>query len=366
MGVSSVTATIDYDALGKHTGFLQIPQSTNSAAWGALWVSIASIRNGSGPTVLILGGNHGDEYEGQIAALNLVREVDARDVAGHLIVIPCLSVEASRAGTRLWPSGANFNRCFPGDPDGEPADQLADYLTTELFARADVVIDMHSGGRSMYFAPMSHMHVVADRAQRHAMVEGMLAWNTDLHLLYTDVAGAGLLPSEAERQGKVVITTELGGAGFASRSTLDIARNGLLNVLRKVGVLAGEPVNRTDLGLAPATILDATSATDYVRVHDHGLFEPLVVPGSRVEPGTTLGRLHFPARPDRPSEHVEAPKFGVVAAICAFPWVDQGTCVAVVGHPVEVADILEPAESDRRSRRPDQLGHDVAPSAGQQ
>ena len=46
-------------------------------------------------------------------------------VSGRVIVIPCLSPEASRAGTRLWPSGANFNRSFPGALDGPPNEQLA-------------------------------------------------------------------------------------------------------------------------------------------------------------------------------------------------------------------------------------------------
>ena len=78
---------------------------------------------------------------------------------------------------------------------------------------ADVVIDMHSGGRTAWFIPCSHMHVVDDPAQRKAMLEGMLAWNSDFHFLYVDVNGNGLLPVEAENQGKVVITTELGGGG---------------------------------------------------------------------------------------------------------------------------------------------------------
>ena len=74
-------------------------------------------------------------------------------------------------------------------PDGPPNEQLADYLTRVLFPLADVVIDMHSGGRSAWFIPCSHMHVVDDPAQRKAMLEGMQAWNSDWHFLYIDVNG---------------------------------------------------------------------------------------------------------------------------------------------------------------------------------
>ncbi len=47
----------------------------------------------------------------------------------------------------------------------------------------------------------------------------MLAWNSDFHFLYIDVAGHGLLPVEAESQGKIVVTTELGGGGHVSART---------------------------------------------------------------------------------------------------------------------------------------------------
>jgi predicted deacylase len=319
---------------------VRVPHSTNLAGWGGLWLGIASVASGDGPTVLVLGGNHGDEYEGQFACLELVRTVTEQDVQGRLIVIPCLSPEASRAGTRLWPSGANFNRSFPGSPDGQTHEQLADFLTRTLFPLCDVVIDLHSGGRSMVWAPMSHMHVVEDHDQRRAMFDGMLAWNSDFHLLYTDIAGTGLLPGEAERQGKIVITTEAGGGGFPTRATLDDANQGLVNVLRHVGVLRGEALTRADLGKPPATVLSATDPSQYVLVPESGFYETMVAPGQAVAAGQVLGRLHHPQRLDRQPEEVTSPSGGVVAASRAFPWVEQGACVAVVGIPVTPESFL--------------------------
>jgi predicted deacylase len=321
-------------------GHVRVPRSANLAGWGGLWLAIASIRTGDGPTVLVLGGNHGDEYEGQFATLDLINRVTEEEVTGHLIVMPCLSPEASRAGTRLWPSGANFNRSFPGSPEGETHEQLADFLTRVLFPLADVVIDLHSGGRSMVWAPMSHMHVVDDREQRRAMLEGMLAWNSDFNLLYTDIAGSGLLPSEAEAQGKLVITTEAGGGGFPTRQTLDAANDGLRNVLRHVGVLVGETVTRADLGKEPAVVLSATDPSQYALVHETGFYETLISPGDTVVAGQPVGRLHHVERLDRQPDEVVAPTDGVVAACRAFPWVDQGTCVAVVGIPTDTDSIL--------------------------
>ena len=112
----------------------------------------------------MIGGVHGDEPEGQVAALNLARKLQPEHVTGRVIVIPCASPEASRAYTRLWPSGANLNRSFPGSPTGPADEQLAHFLSTELFPLADVVVDIHCGGRDSLHLPWSEMHWVDDPA----------------------------------------------------------------------------------------------------------------------------------------------------------------------------------------------------------
>jgi predicted deacylase len=150
---SPVGCTIDFSRDGKQVGHLSLPKITNTAGWASTFVHVSQVANGDGPTVLVLAGNHGDEYEGQVAALRLLQELQPEQVSGRVIVIPVLSPAASKANTRNWPSGANFNRSFPGNPEGPPNEQLADYLARVLFPMADVVIDMHSGGRSAWFLP---------------------------------------------------------------------------------------------------------------------------------------------------------------------------------------------------------------------
>ena len=83
------------------------------------------------------------------------------------------------------------------------------------------------------------MHWVDDPAQRRQMVDGMLAWNTDWCCVYIDIGGTGLLVGEAERQGKIVVSTELGGGGHVTAEIHRLAASGLANVLRHFGVLAG-------------------------------------------------------------------------------------------------------------------------------
>jgi predicted deacylase len=336
----AVSCSIDLSAPGKQIGHLSLPKITNTAGWASTFVHIASIARGEGPTVLVLAGNHGDEYEGQVAAMRLLHELQPETVHGRVIVVPVLSPAASRANTRNWPSGANFNRSFPGRPDGSPNEQLADFLTRVLFPLADVVIDMHSGGRSAWFIPCSHMHVVDDPVQRKAMLEGMEAWNSDWHFLYIDVNGTGLLPVEAENQGKIVIPTELGGGGRVPAPVHRLAWSGLSNVLRHVGVVEGDVETRASLGLSPAVILDGRNPDTIVLAPEDGLFEALLEPGERVSAGEPVGRLWFVDRPNRPPEPILAPLDGVVAVTKAIPVTEQGDCVFVLGVPIDRSELL--------------------------
>src|SRR3546814_7742491 len=105
----------------------------------------AVIRNGDGPAALLVAGNHGDEYEGQIALRDLARTLEPAAVTGTVIVVPGLNFPAVRAAVRCSPvDGGNMNRSFPGRPDGTVTQMIAHYVATVLVPRADLVLDLHS------------------------------------------------------------------------------------------------------------------------------------------------------------------------------------------------------------------------------
>jgi predicted deacylase len=336
-----ILTTLDYDKPGKQIGFLRVPYSHNLGGWANVMIPATVIANGLGPTVLVLGGNHGDEYQGQIAAMKLAREVQPEQIQGRLILIPSLNFPAARVATRLSPiDGMNLNRAFPGDADGSVTSQIAHYLTHRLFPMSDVVIDMHSGGRSMEFVACAHMHLVADLDQRQRMLRAMLAWNTDFAFLYTDIAGTGLLPVEAENQGKTVVTTELGGGEGISAQVHRVAQEGLRNVLRHVGVLAEAEVNRSMLG-KPATVLtQALHSDNYLLAPESGVLEVTRDLGSPVRTGEILAYLHHLERPDRAPEPIVATRSGYLITVRAPCLTQQGDCVAVIGEPVAVDSLL--------------------------
>src|SRR6186713_1134086 len=336
-----VVTSLDFDKPGKRQGFLQVPYSHNLGGWANVMIPATVVARGKGPTAVVLAGNHGDEYQGQIAIMKLARELTPEMVTGRVILIPSLNFPAARAATRLSPlDGMNMNRAFPGEPEGPVTSQIAHFLTTVLFPLSDVVIDIHSGGRSMEFVPCAHMHLVADREQRARMFDAMLAWNTDFAFIYADIAGTGLLPVEAENQGKLVVTTELGGGEAIPASVHRIAQSGLRNVLIHVGVLKGREQTRASLGKPPVIITQALHREDYVLAPESGIFEISVDLGGKVKRGQTIGFIHHLERPDRAPESIVAQTAGYLVTMRAPCLTQQGDCVAVIAQPVSAKEVL--------------------------
>lgn len=330
----TVSCSFDFNLPGKHSGYLRIGDSTNSSGWTTYQVPIIMISNGEGPTVLVLGGNHGDEYEGQIVASALSRALIPEDVCGRVIIIPCLSQEASRAGTRLWPNGANFNRVFPGVENGSLDQKLAFYLSNDLFPICDGVLDMHSGGRSMYFIPSSNMVWVADPIQREKMIKNMLAWNTDVHMIGGEQPSTNpyaLLNREAERQGKSVSTGEFGGSGYTTPQTVKIIGDGLRNFLKDFGVLKGSPSTRAEMGKKPAEIIDFRDPAGFISAPRAGIYENYVALGALVKMGDIVGKIHDFDHPDVSPIEITSPISGVVSVIRGLPPVTTGDVVCVIG-----------------------------------
>jgi predicted deacylase len=182
------------------------------------------------------------------------------------------------------------------------------------------------------------------------MLEGMEAWNSDVHFLYT--AGDNYFPTIAQAQGKTIVTTELGGAGLIPRSVHELAWSGLTNVLRHFGVLEGEVVTRASRGLPPARIYDARGADetvtelgsglmDQVRAPVTGLAEGLVEPGETVQRGQPIARIWSFDDPSQPPARVLSERTGALLGMRARSFVTQGEGMAFVGEPITREALLE-------------------------
>lgn len=327
---SLVSTDIDVEAQGKHFGQLAVPQSTNSSGWAKYYIPIVSIANGDGPTAVLFGGNHGDEFEGPVTLLNLARRLGPEDIQGRVIIVPMLNRPAVLAGTRLSPlDGCNMNRAFPGKPDDTITGQIAHFVSSALLPLADLVVDIHSGGSSTLFLPSVNMHEVADREQMEKMLAAGTAWAAPYVFVYEDVAGSGLLPSLAEQMGKVTLGTEMGSKAQFGVETLGITARGVENALHWAGILRQKPAD----GTPEPKVVGATEEEDYIMAAVSGLFEPLCELGDAVEKGAAIGQIHSLEEAARAPVPVVALTSGMVMARRAIPLTAQGEMVVTIVRP---------------------------------
>jgi len=327
---SPISPTIDLDAQGKQHGFLRLPYSRDDSAWGSVMIPICVIRNGAGPTALFTGGNHGDEYEGPVALFDLARNLEAKDVGGTVIIVPAFNYPAFRAGTRTSPiDKGNMNRSFPGKPDGTVTQKIADFFQRYLLPRADLVIDIHSGGKTLDFVPFCAAHVLPDKEQERKAFAAVEAFGAPYSNRMIEIDTVGMYDTAAEEMGKVFITTELGGGGTARANTVNIAKRGVMNVLKHAGIVDGKPQK------SPTRWLDMPSADCFHFSEADGLIETTVDLGEPVKEGQVLARIHPTARTDLPAQEIRAKMSGILAAR-HFPGLVQiGDCAAVIAVLVD-------------------------------
>ena len=104
-------------------------------------IPIVTVANGSGPTVLLCAGNHGEEDEGQLILRRLIHELEPSDVQGRIIFMPALGYPAVHACTRTSPlDDGNLNRSFPGDGSSGPTPAIASFVVDMLVPLAGAVL----------------------------------------------------------------------------------------------------------------------------------------------------------------------------------------------------------------------------------
>jgi len=322
---SPIAANVSFEVDGVQHGHLRLPYSRDDSAWGSVMIPITVIKRGDGPTALLTGGNHGDEYEGPIALFDLARTLKAEDIQGRVIIVPAMNYPAFRAGTRTSPiDRGNLNRSFPGRPDGTVTEKIADYFQRMLLPMADIVLDFHSGGRTLDFLPYAAAHALPDQDQERRCFEAVAAFAAPYSMRMVEIDAVGMYDTAAEEMGKVFVTTELSGGGTASAKTAGIAKRGVMNVLKHAGIVSGAP----DRGRT--RWLDMPSDDCFVFAQDDGLLEPYVDLGDPIRAGDVIARVHPIVRTGQAPAEYHAKLDGVLAARHFPGLVKMGDCLAVV------------------------------------
>ncbi|UGY11479.1 N(2)-acetyl-L-2,4-diaminobutanoate deacetylase DoeB (plasmid) [Phyllobacterium pellucidum] len=327
---SPIAPTVDFDAKGVQHGHLRLPYSRDDSAWGSVMIPICVIANEEGPTALLTGANHGDEYEGPAALLELAQTLDPSQVSGRVIIVPALNYPAFRAGTRTSPiDRGNLNRSFPGRPDGTVTEKIADYVTRHLIPLADIVLDFHSGGKTLDFLPYAAAHELPDKAQEARCFEAVAAFSAPFSMKMLEIDAVGMLDTTVEEMGKTFVTTELGGAGTATARSIEIARKGSLNLLRHAGILKGEPDVR------PTRWLDMRSDDCFTFAQDDGLIAFVRDLGDPVRSGETVAHVYPLGRTGIAPVEYRAVMDGVLAARHVPGLIKVGDCLSVIATITE-------------------------------
>ena len=106
-----------------------------------------------GPTVTLIGVQHGDEYNGMEVVNRLMGGLEPSDLTGTVIGIPVSNPLAFNTGMRVTPPSVgyenlNLNRVWPGNPKGLLMERIAAAIWENAIVGSDYIIDLHEGGRA--------------------------------------------------------------------------------------------------------------------------------------------------------------------------------------------------------------------------
>jgi len=288
---------------------------------------------GEGPTCYVQAAQHGRELNGTELLRRLhgwLTAGDHPDLAGTLIAVPVADPLTFDRVSYTTPepidsAAPNMNRCWPGDLEGSIHERMAARLWAEIEG-ADAIVDLHTGSPEM----LTHTVYLRGDDDSRRLAE---AFGTDL--LLAEAAGdeaaaewanrnfGGKLRVAATREGIPSITPELGSNKQLDEAAIATGLDGLVGVLRRLGLLEGEALLDGD-----PDPWDGTRARNHlgrVRAADSGLFvvDEHVEVGMAVEAGESFGTVYEPTTYE-PLQEATADREGIVYSIAREATVTAG------------------------------------------
>jgi predicted deacylase len=331
---------LDLDSPGRRDYWLALE---HDSIWGdhliplTVWVG-PEARPDQG--LVAFGSNHGNEYEGPVILKRLLKEIRLEDVSGRIIFIPVLNPSAFRAGTResTPDDGVNLNRAFVDGAGVQPAlagitHRIAAFVRQHIWPRVHVVIDLHSGGNVARFSLCANFHPVEDPILA-AKIEETARWFGTTSLMIYQNLTPGLLPSEAERLGKITVGTELGWGCAVNPEGVRYGRHGVLAAAIHHGQLRGEiaPIGHHAAGTQrKVAMVDRECFT--VAPFD-GHYEAVLECGTRVNAGDVAGYLHDFDHIDMEPWPARAGVDGIVLAQAWVSPIPRGQHIVVVAREI--------------------------------
>ncbi len=292
----------------------------------------------AGPVLLIVAGVHGFEFASILAAQRLAGKIEPAALSGTVLIVNAAHVSAFEQRTPYVNpyDRKNLNRSFPGNPDGTQTERVA-WQLSELIAKADFVIDVHSGDGAEWldaFVGVYGGRLATGYAQALAVSKAFGFPNIVRYRMETQqqIDEGRSLNRQAVAAGAPTVLVEIGQNGSREESHVEAIVSGLLRVLE---VLEMTPPTET----APERIPRLFDGTASVPVEHSGVWYPQQRAGREIRAGETLGVIRDYW--GTVIEEVTAPIDGYAIYGLAGPPVRAGESVMTIAKPVSN---LEPSE----------------------
>jgi predicted deacylase len=240
--------------------------------------------NGSreGKTVVITSGIHGGEYPGIEAAIRLGNELMANEVIGQIALVHPANVAAFQTKMQYNSplDGKNLNRMFPGKALGTTTERIAYTISTELFSQADFYMDLHGG--DIHEALVQFVLYPAGAGEDIARVSREAAALLGVPYVVGSYSSNGTFGCAAT-MGVPGFLGEIGHCGLWTEEEVVKYMQGVKNILKHLGVLAGEPESVGPVQFVPRMI--------GLNAEQSGCWYPSVSPGDTVKQGQKLGEI---------------------------------------------------------------------------
>lgn len=307
-------------------GMVEIPDGSDPGT--EIPVTVVHGRE-DGPVVALIAGNHGYEYAPILALERLLSMLQPASIHGTVIMVHVAAMPSflSRTVYRSPVDGKNLNRSYPGNPDGTSSERIAHFITHEVIEQADAVLDLHCGDGNESLRPFSYMPVTGDELLDGRIRELVHAFGLD-HIAVDrmgmpDPANATFCDATAVARGIPAFTAESGFLGTRDEASIRRTYDGVLNVLRHLGVLEGEAKRlERPIYLEPTEVLTSPAT---------GLLFPRVERGHSVVDGTLIATI-TDFFGDQVAE-VRAPFAGIVLYVVGTPPISEGEPIAMIGAP---------------------------------
>jgi predicted deacylase len=332
-GRSSVVCTSDLWSNGKRSGTYYLRARDDESAYRRITAPIGIIANGPGPRAILMGGVHGDEFHGQIAVRQLFAALQPDQICGSIVFLPAANPPAAYAGKAMSPlDGKHIVRGFAEKPV-TITDRFGDFYERDIFAGSDLIVDLHSGGKSLVYVPGSLIirDPNADRFEKQLLYSS--AFGASARYIIESETASDSFWRAAERCGAVHLNAELGGSLYAAPEIVAAGLRGVLNVLSTARIFktaASDPVgiNRIFHQLGQP----AQSGT----ANRSGLVEYLSPLGCPVARGKAMAVIHPDMADMAQPRPLRTNSSGIVVSYRANMRTQEGDCLWEVASPVHI------------------------------